>query len=188
MSSVGSVSAVSLGTLVRIIAAIHDVPTDRLPTLHGRFRNFLKLGFPDVAAVGKGSRAEYWPEHVAQVLVAFELVRYRVPQTAVAEGVARHRAVVTAALGEAAAQIVAGKARTPIILWVGSNALLEDAKKMGSANITLARDNLSLSAPSASTWLLDVGRLVTKAVDAARSSDEPLGAEFFVKLAPRVTI
>ena len=184
MSPLGSVNAVSLGTLVRIIAGVHDVTADRLPTLRGRFRNFLKFGFPDVAAVGKGSRAEYWPEHVAQVLVAFELVRYRVPQTAVAEGVARHRDVVTGAFGDAARELLAGNSGSALSLWVGSNALLEDAKKIGSANIVLVRERSSLGAVSASVWQIDVVRLVERAIEAASMTDEPLSAGFFARLTP----
>lgn len=186
MSSTASVNAVTLGTMVRLIAAMHHVPNHRIEGLKGRFRNFLKLGFPNVTAVGTGSRAEYWPEHVAQVLVAFELVRFRVPQTAVAASVAKHRDVVAGAIGEAARSFLADNIDDPIMLWVGSNALLEDAKKLGSSDMTLSRDEVSPSDRSAGSWRIDACRLVERAVAAAQSIDEPLDAGFFSKLVPIV--
>lgn len=186
MSPTASVNAVTLGTMVRLIAAIHHVPDDRLEALKGRFRNFLKVGFPNIPAVGTGSRAEYWPEQVAQVLVAFELVRFRVPQTAVAAGVAKHRDVVASAIGDAARSLIAETVDDAIAIWVASNSLLEDAKKLGSSDITLSRDESSSSDLGASSWRVDACRLVGRAVTAAQAIDEPLDAGFFSKLRPSV--
>lgn len=184
MGSMGSVSAVTLGTLLRIVAGVHGVPTTRLPALKGRFTNFLKLPFPEVKSTGTGTRTEFWPEHVAQVLVAFELVRFRVPQSAAARGVLRHASVAEGAIGDAARRLVAGRDGVPILIGVRSNALLEDAKRPDLSDVTLTRTGAE-DGRLASTWTIDAVRLVAAAVAAARSGDEPLDAGFFARLTDR---
>lgn len=163
-----------------IVISIHDIPADRHAALKGRFRNFGKLGFPNVTAVGTGSRAEYWPEHVALTLVAFELVRYRMPQSAVAQGLIKHRDTVLDAVGDAGRRILSGADGKPILLTVGSNALLEDAKRPELAGISFVR--AGDEGASASHWTIDVVRLVELAVSAAGRTDEPLDAGFFARI------
>lgn len=176
-----SVSAVTLGTLVDIVAAIHGVTSDRMPALKGRFRNFSKFGFPDVRQVGTGTRAEYWPEHVALTLLAFELVRYRMPQSAIAQGVLKQRDIILGAFGEAGSLVLKGDAHVPVQLIVRSNALLEDAKRPELADVTFSRGGDSVP-EAASQWSVDAVRLVSLAVAAAARTDEPLDAGFFARI------
>lgn len=164
-----------------IVISIHDIPADRHAALKGRFRNFGKLSFPNVTAVGTGSRAEYWPEHVALTLFAFELVRYRMPQSAVAQGLTKHRDTVLDAVGDAGRRIVSGTAGKPILLTVVSNALLEDAKRPELADVSFVRAG-DEGTSSASHWTIDVVRLVELAVSAAGRTDEPLDAGFFARI------
>lgn len=186
MQSVGSVSAVTLGTLIHIVAGMHGVTTARIPALKGRFTNFLKVPFPAVSSAGPGTRTEFWPEHVAHALVAFELVRYRVPQSAVARGVLAHAGAVEGAFGDAARRLAGGRECAPILLAVRSNALLEDAKKPELSDITIERlGDANCAETGNSSWTIDVAGLVVAAVAAARSGDEPLDAGFFAKLTDR---
>lgn len=176
-----SVAAVSLGTLIRICAALHSVPPGRVPALKGRFSNFLNLGFPNVKAVGTGTRAEYRPEHVAQLLTAFELLRFRMPQPAAAKGVAENIDAVLDAFGLAAR----GMGEDAALLAVTSNALLDDAKQAGRSDVAIrAVEQVAEAAgPSSSTaMVIDVGNLVARAVAAASSTDEPIGWTFFASL------
>lgn len=175
-----SVSAVSLGTLVRICAVLHSVPPERIPALKGRFSNFLKIGFPDVKAVGTGSRAEYWPEHVSQLLVAFELLRFRMPQTAAAKAVTGSIDVVLEAVARAARRLPTEDASSHVLLSVTSNALVEDAKRADLADVAIAVAGSVGRGEGASTaMIVDVTDLVARAVAAASTTDEPFGAAFF---------
>lgn len=176
-----SVAAVSLGTLVRICAALHSVPPARLPALKGRFSNFMSLGFPNVKAAGTGSRAEYRPEHVAQLLTAFELLRFRIPQPPAAKGVAEHMDAVLAAFGRAAK----GAGKDVVLLAVTSNALLDDAKQAGRSDVAIRAIGQVAEAagPGSSTaMVINVGDLVARAVAAASYTDEPIGWTFFASL------
>lgn len=183
MPDARSVSAVTLGTLVRICATLHAVPRDRLPALKGRFSNFHKLGFPGVKPAGTGARAEYWPEHVAQLLIAFELVRFRMPQTAAAKAVSDHREVVLSAVGKAARASVGDDRAHPIVLSVTSNALTEDAKVPDLADVAIAAvDRLQPSMGASTMMVVDVDSLITRAAAAASATDEPFGVTFFAGL------
>lgn len=187
MRQIGPVNAVQLGTLIKIVQAMHGVPTERLPALKGRFRNFLKLGLPSVHSVGTGSRAEYWPTHVAQALVAFELVRLRMPQTAAAHCVRSSLGVVEAAFGEAARQLAGGRSRGATTMTVASNALLEDGKLPGFGELSLSPATSGLDAIAAgrgAVLAIDARGLVERAAQAARRTDEPFDAGFFTTLAP----
>lgn len=185
MRQIGPVNAVQLGTLIKVVQTMHDVPAERLPALKGRFRNFLKLGLPAVRAVGTGSRAEYWPDHVAQTLVAFELVRLRMPQSAAAHCVQSSLAVVGAAFGEAASLIAGGRARAATVMTVASNVLLEDAKLPEFGELSLEPKTGSLddvAKDSGAVLAIDARGLIERAAQAARLTDEPFDAGFFIGL------
>lgn len=179
MASVGSVNAVTQGTLVRIVAGVQGLPEDRLPAIRARLRNFLSLGFPDVSGAGPGVRTEYWPEHVADTLVAFELCRFRMPQTAAAKAVTTSRDAVREAIGNAGRRLETGADRDGVLLWVRSNAFLEDAKRADLADVNLSGEP---AAVSASSWTIDCLSLLESTLAAARSTDEPLDASFFSRL------
>lgn len=185
MIPIDPVNAVQLGTLMKVVAAMHELPADRMPALKGRFRNFSKLGFPDVRAVGTGSRAEYWPTHVAQMLVAFELVGFRVPQTAAAHCVGTSTKEVEAAFG-AAARALAGSrtVSAPTMLLLSSSGLLDDAKRPvhGDMSIAIAAGADAAAAKQGTVLAMDVGRLVERAARAARTTDEPFTERFFTSL------
>ena len=184
MNPIEPVNAVQLGTLIKVVSAIHELPADRLPALKGRFRNFLKMGFPAVRSVGTGSRAEYWPAHVAQVLVAFELVAFRVPQTAAAHCVSAFATEVEAAFGAAARALAKPKpadART--LLLVASKGLLDDAKRPVHGDMSIIVAAGAEEATKQETVLaIDVRRLVERAARAARATDEPFTERFLMSL------
>lgn len=188
MRIVGSVSAVTLGTLLHVVSELHGVPRDRLPALKGRFINFLKIPFPEVTTAGTGRRTEFWPEHVAHVLIAFELIRFRVPQSACARAVLESAGVVEGAVGDAARLLAGSRGDDSILLEVRSNALLDDAKKPELSDVSLVRVGSPESVErgrQASVWTIDVVRLISNAIEAAASGDEPLDAGFFVRLNDR---
>ena len=182
-----TINAITLGTLAAVCARVHGVPDTRRPTILGRFRNLQKVGFPKVEKVGTGQRAAYWPEHVAQALVAFELLRFRLPQSPVAFAVARHRDVVSDAFARASA------GTAPVILRVLSNALLDDASSTTPSDLRLeiveavgaGRGQTSTAGANAAAEVtamtIDVAALAAAAAAASRFTDEPFDLRFFAK-------
>lgn len=184
MAPTSPVKAVQLGTLIKVMKSLHGVPDARLPALKGRFANFSKLGLPDVTAVGTGSRAEYWPTHVAQLLLAFELLRFRIPQTAAAHGIKASLATIDMAFGSAARRIVSGKAgKAPVLLAVSSNALVEDAKHPQFLDMAIEPAGPTIDGRGdAAALTINAATLMENAVRAARHTDEPFEASFFTRL------
>lgn len=185
MAPDGLLNAVTLGTLMRVCAELHGVTDERFPALKGRFRNFLKMGFPDVRGTGKGRRAEYWPEHVAQVLVAFELLRFRIPQSAAALGVSSSSATVLDVFGRAARKALGVGEGGAVLLSVNSNALIDDAKRADLADVSIvavpgAAEESGYS--SSTSLVVDVPNLLRRAVAAAAHTDEPFDLQFFATL------
>lgn len=188
MNAIGPVNAVQQKTLVQVIAAIHEVPAERFPALRGRLRNFLKLGLPNITAVGTGSRAEYWPSHVAQALVGFELVRLRMPQTAAAHCVLSSLDAVERVFGDAARVLAGGEIRPSAILTVTSNGLLDDAKQPEWADLSMSacEEEPSVTLGAAGSILaIAPGPLIERAARAAQGTDEPFGVRFFTELGSR---
>jgi hypothetical protein len=190
MAPDGLLNAVTLGTLMRVCADLHGVTEERFPALKGRFRNFLKMGFPDVRGAGTGRRAEYWPEHVAQVLVAFELLRFRIPQSAAAIGVSGSAATVLEVFGRASRKALGVPEQGAVLLSVTSNALIEDAKRADLADLSI----IAVPGPagerrysSSTSLVVDVPSLLRRSIAAAAHTDEPFELQFFAALpvAPR---
>lgn len=67
---------------------LHDLPGDRREATDARIKNFLKLGFPAITRVRTGDRTDYTAEHVIQLLIGFELLRFRMPPSVIAAVVA----------------------------------------------------------------------------------------------------
>ncbi|WP_324808739.1 hypothetical protein SH584_04030 [Sphingomonas sp. LY29] len=57
-----------------ILATIHGVSEGKVSALQSRVKDFQRRGFPNGLNTGKGKAAEYQPEHVIMLGVAFEFL------------------------------------------------------------------------------------------------------------------
>lgn len=117
------------GDIVRIAMGLHDLPASRKSATTARIKNFLKLGFPAVEAVGTGDRADYTAVHVVQLLVGFELLRFRMPPNVIVAVVNAGWPRIAGAFGDAARDLRrAGSHPERTLLSIDSRALHETGK------------------------------------------------------------
>lgn len=99
------------GDLVQLIGRVHALPGSRSGATESRIKNLSRIGFPPAERVGSGERAEYGAEQVVQLLVAFELLRHRVPPATIAEIVRTEWTRIAAAFAAAARALLEPGAR-----------------------------------------------------------------------------
>ncbi|HEX4694456.1 MAG TPA: hypothetical protein VH326_07930 [Sphingomonas sp.] len=121
------------GDIVRIAMALHDLPATRKSATTSRIKNFLKLDFPSITAVGTGDRADYTAVHAVQLLIGFELLRFRMPPNVIVAVVNSSWPTIAGAFGDAARTLRAqGAGQEPggerTLLSVDSRALHETGK------------------------------------------------------------
>lgn len=119
------------GDLLQLLERLHALPRSRAIATESRLKNFSRLGFPNGPRVGSGERAEYGADQVVQLLVAFELLRLRMPPAVIAELVRTEWSAIAKAFVEAARMIErrhnGDAARRPILV-VDATALHEAGK------------------------------------------------------------
>jgi hypothetical protein len=181
------VTTIGFGTLVELLLRVHGLDQDRRPVIASRLRNLAKLGLPEVRGDGPGTRAAYWAEHVAEVLVAFEILRVGVPQGVAGPAVRQGRTAILRsfhAIGEALSRDDA-EAPGPTLLQLEANAFLDDAKQIRTdVEVVAIRSERPTSgfARAESQLTIDVAALVASAVSASNQTYEPFDAGFFAAI------
>ncbi|MES2096788.1 MAG: hypothetical protein V4459_08495 [Pseudomonadota bacterium] len=131
------------GDLLQLLERLHALPRSRAVATESRIKNFSRLGFPNGPRVGSGERADYGVDQIVQLLVAFELLRLRVPPGVIAEIVRTEWATIGAAFATAARTIddrsgnAARRAKRPL--------LVVDAAALHEAGKTVRRGELLTS-------------------------------------------
>ncbi len=128
------------GDIVRIAMGLHDLPSTRKAATTARIKNFLKLDFPAVTAVGTGDRADYTPSHTIQLLIGFELLRFRMPPNVIVAVVNKDWPKIAGAFGDAARALRRQRAGDAPggehpLLSIDSRALHETGKTVTEKNL-----------------------------------------------------
>lgn len=179
--------------LLQLLERLHTLPRGRGVATESRIKNFSRLDFPAGPKVGSGERVEYGAEQIVQLLVAFELLRLRVPPAAIAELVRSEWPSI--------AEVFAGVARKggSILDRTGRayperELLLIDAVALHEAGKTVRRDELLtvvdiVSAsemmkgeiPWRSALLIDPGALLSDAAEQLAFLRRPADPAAFMK-------
>lgn len=122
------------GDLRQLLERLHSLPPSREVATESRLKNFSRLSFPFGPRVGSGERAEYGAEQIVQLLVAFELLRHRMPPAAIVEVIRTEWTTIAVAFAASAVAITREASGTQVsndqgtILLVDAVALHEAGK------------------------------------------------------------
>ena len=186
-------TAMRFGDLRRLVGLVHALPHARDSAIEARLKNMMRLGFPVTDAVGSGERAEYRAEQVLQFLLAFELLRFRMPPAAVVHIVTAGWPRACAAFAAAARDVMEGTvptaARRGDLLVVDALALHEPGKTVVAADILSTLEVESAgdvaagigSAAGRSMLLLDPRAILDAAVGMMPSLRRPVDTRFFLQ-------
>lgn len=178
------------GDLLQLLERLHALPRSRAIATESRIKNFSRLGFPNGPRVGSGERAEYGADQVVQLLVAFELLRHRLPPAVIAEIVRTEWPTIAAAFATASLTLSAAARSDPAkrpILVVDTAALHEAGKTVRRGELLSAIEVVGaddvLGANGAgwrSILLIDPRELLTDAAALTPDLKRSVGGDKFI--------
>ncbi|RYY26134.1 MAG: hypothetical protein EOP62_11695 [Sphingomonadales bacterium] len=178
------------GDLLQLLERMHALPRSRAIATESRIKNFSRLGFPNGPRVGSGERADYGADQIVQLLVAFELLRHRLPPAVISEIVRTEWPAIAAAFATAARTLgddPRGDPATRPVLVVDTAALHEAGKTVRRGELLSAIEvvgaDLVLGAKGAgwrSILLIDPGALLADAAALTPGLKRSLAGDDFI--------